>query len=335
MEIWAITNGHRGFDTLVKGVAQAIGGEMWLIHTHLKPPWSWLAPYRAAEIAARNDPNIVPPWPDLVLASGRKAAPYARFIGRASAGKSFTVYLQHPQIASRHFDFVWAPAHDGLSGTNTLATTLSPHGLTAAGLASAATDWRAHILDSKMLDSKMKDKKHATGKNVAVMIGGFNSAYRFDAAAMGQLADQLHALADQRHYLMVTLSRRTPPAFAALLTDRLSAYPHYLYSGAGENPYQAILGLADHLLVTCDSVNMVGEACMPGKPVQIIGLPGGSAKFNRFHAAVEKAGFVRRFNGTLETWDTQPQNATPAIATAIKAAMATKEVTKRAAKNSE
>ena len=44
MRVWAITGGRRGNDVLVLGVAKALGVEPQLIHTHLKPPWRWLAP---------------------------------------------------------------------------------------------------------------------------------------------------------------------------------------------------------------------------------------------------------------------------------------------------
>ncbi|MEC8176777.1 MAG: hypothetical protein VX055_03165 [Pseudomonadota bacterium] len=48
MRVWAITGGRRGNDVLVLGVAKALGVEPQLIHTHLKPPWRWLSPYRTA-----------------------------------------------------------------------------------------------------------------------------------------------------------------------------------------------------------------------------------------------------------------------------------------------
>ena len=53
--------------------------------------------------------------------------------------------------------------------------------------------------------------------------------------------------------------------------------PHYLWDGEGENPYFGLLGLADFLVVTCDSVNMVSEAASTGKPVYVADLPGGRA----------------------------------------------------------
>ena len=67
----------------MEGVAAALGGQFRLIYTDLSPPYKWLAPYRLAERAATKDPQIAPPFPDMVIASGRQAVPHARFIKRA------------------------------------------------------------------------------------------------------------------------------------------------------------------------------------------------------------------------------------------------------------
>src|SRR3546814_14068850 len=75
--------------------------------------------------------------------------------------------------------------------------------------------------------------------------------------------------------LMVTPSRRTGPDNEAILRARLAGLPAEIWDGEGENTYFAYLGLADAILVTADSVNMVCEAASTGKPVQLINHDGG------------------------------------------------------------
>ncbi len=60
---------------------------------------------------------------------------------------------------------------------------------------------------------------------------------------------------------------------------------HPIGSGTAKptRPYFGILGAADALVVTCDSVNMLGEAAFTGKPLYAWRLEGGSAKFDAFH----------------------------------------------------
>src|SRR3546814_5078500 len=90
---------------------------------------------------------------------------------------------------------------------------------------------------------------------------------------------------------MITPSRRTGARNEEILRRGLAGLPAEIWDGSGENPYFGILGLADHVIVTGDSVNMVSEAASTGKPVHVVHLPnshlrGSSAKFTRFHEAL-------------------------------------------------
>lgn len=326
MRIWGITGGRRGNDVLVEGVANAlartlmsaddaIAGEHFrLIHTDLKAPWRWLAPYRPALMAAKRDQQIAPPYPDMVLASGRQAVPHARYIRHASGGRTFVGFLQNPHIDAAHFDFVWAPQHDAVRDPAIMQTLLSPHGLTPQILHQQATQWRPLLLPPSVAENNRKV--------VTVSIGGPSKAYAFDEATFTRLASQLQDLARQGCFLLITLSRRSPASYEAILRQHIGPEDGFIWDNQGDNPYQAMLGLADHLIVTADSANMVGEACLPGKPVQVFELPGGSPKFQRFHAALRQHDYVRPFTGSLEAWPVQSQNATTQIATKIALAYA-------------
>ena len=69
-----------------------------------------------------------------------------------------------------------------------------------------------------------------------------------------------------------------------------------------------MLGLADHVLVTEDSVSMVSEACATGRPVQTISLEGGTERLRAFHRGMMDDGHVRPFRGILEYWKTKFTN---------------------------
>ena len=100
----------------------------------------------------------------------------------------------------------------------------------------------------------------------------------------------------------MTPSRRTGPAGLALLRERLGGLPARSGTAAASNPYYAYLALADALLVTADLVSMVSEAAATASPCMSSNLPGGNAKFARFHAAMRDAGITRPFAGRIETW---------------------------------
>jgi len=150
-----------------------------------------------------------------------------------------------------------------------------------------------------------------------VLIGGNNRVYRLTQARMAELADQLAALARRGFGLMVTPSRRTGALGARLLEERLKGLPAFIWDGSGDNPYFGMLGLADAIVVTADSVSMVSEAAATGKPVHVAMLAGGSDKFAQFHAAMNAAGITRLFRGEIERWSYAAPDDTARAAEAI------------------
>jgi hypothetical protein len=298
---WVLTNGAVGFEVQALGVSEALGIIPEVKRVTPRVPWRWMAPWGPAAA----DSAIAPPWPDLLIASGRQSIPYARMIRRASRGHTFVAVLQNPAIAPQTFDFVWAPQHDRLNGANVLSTLASPHRLTPERLAEEATKFAPMIAS-------------LPHPRVAVLLGGSNAVYRLDEAAAAAIADRLASLSDRFGAgLMVTPSRRTGEAQSRIIAGRLKGKPAVVWDGTGENPYFGFLGSADAVIVTCDSVNMVGEAAATGKPVYVIELEGGSPKFRRFLDGMYAHGAARPFDGRLENWTYVPLNATHDIARAI------------------
>src|SRR5690606_5600826 len=183
-------------------------------------------------------------------------------------------------------------------------TPVSPHRLTKERLSQEAKRFAPEVT-------------HLPHPRVAVLIGGTNAVYRLTESVAAELAEQLAHIADEGASLMVTPSRRTGEKQTASLKEALKNKDAIIWDGSGDNPYFGFLGLADALIVTCDSVNMVGEAAFIGKPVHVIELEGGSPKFRRFLDAMYATGAARRFSGKLENWVYAPLNATEQIAAEI------------------
>jgi len=304
---WVLTNGMAGFESQVLGVAEALGLAPEVKRVSPAPPFKWMAPWGPAQ----PNETVAPPWPDLLIASGRQSIPYARMIGRKSGGRTFTVILQDPRVDPAKFDFVWAPAHDRLTGPNVLSTAVSPHRLTRERLAREATHFEPQVA-------------HLPHPRVAVLIGGTNAVYRLTEEVAARLGKDLATVADKGAGLMVTPSRRTGEKQTQILMEALKDKPALVWDGTGANPYFGFLGQADAVIVTCDSVNMVGEAAFTGKPVHVVELEGGSPKFRRFLDAIYATGAARPFRGELESWVYEPLNATEEIADAIAARFAAK-----------
>lgn len=232
-----------------------------------------------------------PPWPDILITSGRKAIGASRFIKKENAGQTFTLHIQDPRVSPSQFDLVAVPAHDSLRGKNVMITTASPNRITAGRLEAARTSFPALA--------------SLPAPRVAVLIGGTSKTHRITPSIADTLLKDLITLG-QTASLMITTSRRTPDSLKAALKKKFSGGRHILWDGAEPNPYFGFLAHADAIIATNDSASMLSEAATTGKPVYMIKLEGHSAKFDRLYATLEKAGAVREFKGVIEHWTYTP-----------------------------
>ncbi len=274
--------------------------------------WGWFGDRVSVQALS---PPLTPPWPDLLLAAGRSAVAPAAAVRRLSQGGTYVVALQNPRLPLAAFDLVIAPRHDGLTAPNLIALDGAPHRVSSARLADAA---RACPPD---LAAFCAEATATCAPIAAVLLGGKSARYQFDTQTAAHLADHLATLARQGVRLAITPSRRTPEAAILTLRVALAPFRHYWWDGRPPNPYLALLALADHLLVTSDSVSMLSEAASTGKPVHRIDLPGRPGKFAHFHARLEALGQVRRFDGTLPCFRPPPFDETGRAAAAIAASL--------------
>jgi len=308
LSVWVVHDGKIGMANQVIGLAEALGCPFIEKKLVVRPPWRHLAPQfwprPLAALGAAGD-QLSPPWPNLLIACGRLATAPARAAKRASGGRIFWVQVQDPRFARGEVDLMVVPVHDPARGGNVFRTLGAVHRVTAARLSEGAAAWAPQLA-------------HLPRPLVAVLLGGDNRVYRLTEARFAGFAEQLWALARQGMGIAITPSRRTSAQSLRLLRDRLAGLPHFIWGGVGDNPYFGMLGLADAVLVTADSVSMVSEAAASGKPVHVVDLDGGSAKFSRFHGAMRAAGITRPFTGTIETWRYPPPDDTARAAEEIR-----------------
>ncbi len=302
---WIMSEGIAGTENQCLGLAEAMGLQPVIKRIKLRTPWRELSPWlhwgHGKALSADSD-RLEPPYPDLLIASGRKAIGLARHIRAVSGGKTFTVIVQDPRIDPRHFDLVAVPQHDPTRGTNVVVTTAALNRVTPEKLAAEKA------LFTDRFDSLPPVR-------VAVLIGGNSRAHRLTTAITQKLCDDLLGLgADGKVGLLVTASRRTGAENAALLRERLQGPQIDFWDGTGPNPYFAFLAAATHIIVTEDSVSMTSEALATGKPVYTVPLKGGGKRLSLFHRLLQEQGFTRPFAGQLEAWSYQPPDDTLKVA---------------------
>ncbi len=321
--VWAVSDGRAGIENQALGLAEAIGRrtpiKLTVKRIALRTPWSWLppgfVPVPRQALSVGSDP-IEPPWPDVFIGCGRASVPFALAMRGWSARKTFVVQLQDPRVNPREFDVVVPPIHDGLEGQNVLAIVGACHRVTPEKIDEAVLDFPTPLED-------------LPSPRIAVLIGGKSRRADISAKRAREIADTLVSVQRQTGgTLMATLSRRTGKAARLHFQTWLAPHCAVFYEGEGPNPYFAMLGAADHIFVTADSVNMATEAAATAKPVHVLDVDGRPGKLARFHQSLARRGCARRWAGRLESWNYPPLLETDRVAAAVLTAWAARTKTK-------
>jgi mitochondrial fission protein ELM1 len=210
-------------------------------------------------VKERSSP-LSPPWPDLVITAGRRNEPIARWIRRANRGATRLVHMGRPWAPLDRFDLVvTTPQYRLPERANVLHNTAPLHRVTPERLAREVERWKPRLPDLPR-------------PRIALLAGGPSGPYPFDAASGARLGRLANAHAAARGgSLWITTSARTGADTADALFSAVQV-PSYRYRWTPDpetNPYFALLGLADELVVTADSMSMITEACATGKPVYL------------------------------------------------------------------
>lgn len=310
---WIVTDGKAGDENQCIGVAEALGVPYSLRRIPQRGrPLHWIAPWGPLDprdAPGREGGALAGELPDILIATGRRAVPYLCAVRRASKGRTFTAFLKDPRTGQDTADFIWVPEHDGLRGPNVFTTLTAPHLVSKTRLKAArdTPDPRLAALPRP---------------RVAVLIGGDSRHLRYREEDMARLTAQLTELGEEGCSLMLTVSRRTPESLRHSLKRLVAEQGGFFWDGTGENPYIGMLAIADAVVVTSDSANMVGEAAASGAPLLLFELPTTYIRHRQLFAGLANIGALAPFTGRLETLHYTPLDSTPEIAQALASAFA-------------
>jgi len=322
--VWGVTDGSVGTVVQVKALAQALGHTPAMKAVTVRKPFVWLPNAAYSRVLKFLVPYIIhsydgiaAPWPDTIISCGRRGALAALAIKMRAARDKKTLRLLHihdPQMRAENFDVIVAMQHDKIVAPNVIKSKFALHSITSVALQEAGQKF------AKRFSAYAKPY-------VAVLIGGSTNKYKLTLPRMQQVIAMLTRLQGAvPGSLLITASRRTGHDN---LQSLIAAFPRmreskvYIYDGIGDNPYLGMLALADHIVVTNDSVNMMSEAMATGKPVYILRLPGHqNSKPARFAEMLIAEGVARPLEGPLETWNYSAQDQLKKLADDIKPLLA-------------
>jgi mitochondrial fission protein ELM1 len=310
--IWILADDRAGNVSQALGVAESLGLPFEvkkIVYNKQSRLANFIRGASLLGVDLANSSEISAPWPDVVIAAGRKTGPIARYIKKSSGGTSKLVQLMWPGFPSGDFDLIAAPEHDGLKeNTQILNTIGAPNRVTIEMLAKEGEKWAERLT-------------HLPAPRVALLVGGTTKNGVFTKEHAHELAEKIaQFFAGKEGSLMITNSRRTSLEVTEILRNeiKIKSYFHDFRS-SNENPFFAYLALSDAIIASGDSVSMCSEACSTGKPVYIYAPENITHKKHAiFHQNLYKHRFAKPLSGMWSDWNYEPLGDSKKIADLIR-----------------
>jgi len=265
--VWVLADDRPGHRTQAIGLAQSLGWDYAVKDLHFTPLNRISNRLLGASLMGLDRSRSSPleaPWPDLVIAMGRRAAPVARWIGAQGGDRTRLVQLGRKGADSAApFDLSVTCSHFRLPPhARRLVITVPITQVTPDRLREEAARWQGLF--------------SGPAPHIALLVGGTTAQHRLNARVAERLAGDAVAFAKEvGGTLHIVTSRRTGAKATAALrrVAGADAHVHEWSRGDERNPYLGYLALADVLIVTGESESMLAEAAATGKTLYVYPIP--------------------------------------------------------------
>jgi len=294
--IWVLLGPHTGDNNQLLALARALGRPFETMQLHynlLRKLGPAILGTSLVAVSGKSRRQLDPPWPHVVIGIGRRSVPVARWIKQMSGGRTKLVRLGDPRLDPGLFDLVLTTPQYRIAASQTvvqLPLALSPY----------QEPVRAEPDEREWLQAC--ERPH-----LLLAVGGKTRNWRLSSETLVETAQSLARRAGQAGgCLTIATSART----GAELTEALRSVTFDRFNCQlveGSRPrFAVLLADADECFVTADSVSMMSEAILAGKPVGLVPVEltaagrmrlgrrigGGHRDLRRFWARLEQDGLV-------------------------------------------
>ena len=283
-----LTQGMHGMISQAEGLAKALGLSFKHENIKLKKIWNIIPP-KLTPVSENILENKFICDSRVVISCGRKSVIPSIALKRRFKNDIFTIHIQDPKVNLNNFDSIICPEHDNLEGENVIKTKGAIHYLTNDEI-------KKNI---NYLKQKAEKKKVVT-----LILGGPNKYYSFSENQMNiTFAKIKNLFVYSKYKLIVIPSYRTPENILKLAFNYFNDN-HLVIKERDKKAYLSSLGLADIIIVTCDSTSMISEAAITGKPVYIAQMKNKKSihRFEKFYKLFKDLGIIRDLEDKIEYW---------------------------------
>ena len=300
-----LTEGMHGMISQVEGLAKAL--DLDFIHEKIELNNFWkLFPPKLTPVQDFVFKNKINNEFDIVISCGRKSVIPSIYLKKQLKSKIINIHIQEPKVSLDNFDFVVAPEHDGLKGSNVLTSKGAVHYLTNVEL-----DENENYLKSRISTEK---------KVITLVLGGPTRYYDYNDQAIESIFSKIEKNFLKNNYqLIVVPSMRTPQN----IIEKAKSYfdkDQIVIPDVDKKAYLSSLKISNHIVVTCDSTSMISEAAITGKPIYVAQMPAikNNKRFKSFFNLFESLNIIKELNNSVESWTYTKLNETNKIAEQIR-----------------
>ena len=299
-----LTEGMHGMISQVEGLAKALDIEF--IHEKIVINNFWkIIPPRFTPIKKFVFKNNLIKDFNIVISCGRKSVIPSIFLKKKYRNKIVNIHIQDPKVSLKNFDFIVVPEHDNLVGENVLQSKGAIHYLRENEL-----EKNKNYLKSQIREEKL----------VTLIMGGPNKYYDYNDKDIDKIFKKIKENFINNGYQLVFIpSMRTPQN----IIDKAKNYYNenqIIITSIDKNAYLSSLSLSDHIIVTCDSISMISEAAITGKPIYIAHMPNKkkNERFKKFFDLFKSLKIIRDLEDSVDNWSYKKLDETNRISRYIK-----------------
>ncbi len=300
-----LTQGMHGMISQVEGLAQALNLDYKHHTIKLKKFWNYIPP-KFTPISENVLSKKFACEAKVIISCGRKSVIPSIALKKKFGKNILNIHIQDPKVKLSNFDFIVAPEHDGLKGENVLISKGAIHYLTNDEL----------DVNKNYLESRINSQK----KIVSLIIGGPTKYYDYNEKVVDSIFLKIKQnFLDNNYQLIVVPSMRTPQN----IIDKAKNYfneDQIIIPNVDKKAYLSSLKNADHIIVTCDSISMISEAAITGKPIYVAQMPTikSNKRFKFFFNLFASLNIIKELGSPVENWNYNRLNETNKIANQIK-----------------
>ncbi|MDA9083242.1 mitochondrial fission ELM1 family protein [Candidatus Pelagibacter sp.] len=301
-----LTEGMHGMISQVEGLAKALDIDFTHHKVELNHLWK-LIPPNLSPVSQIVFKKIDHDDFDVIISCGRKSVIPSIHLKKTSNKKVFNIHIQDPKVDLTHFDFIVAPEHDAIEGSNVITTKGAIHYLT-----------ENEISENKdYLNSFIKKDER---KIWTLIMGGPTKYYDYSTKNMKHIFTALYKLLKKHDFQLVVIPSMRTPLNTIHYAKEFFGENHTIIMDVDKKAYLSALAISENIVVTCDSSSMISEAALTGKPIYIASiLPKKNDKrFRRFRNLFRELNITRNLGEEVENWSYPKLDETNRVANIIK-----------------